>query len=207
MESAIFGLIGVVVGALLATAKDWWFDYRRRRKNLEYLSIRVVSIFDHFVAGCIEVCRDDGLAHYSRDEHGCKVPQVDTPKLELSAIDVDWKSLPSSLMYEILNFPTLVDNANSYISSIVEFVAGPPDYEEFFEGRAEKFSELGLRAMEISTNLRKLCNLPDPIENEEGWSRKELLNRYKSEAIKSIERRNRTNHKVLSDLESNINNA
>lgn len=92
-------------------------------------------------------------------------------------------------------------------SSIVEFVAGPPDYEEFFEGRAEKFSELGLRAMEISTNLRKLCNLPDPIENEEGWSRKELLNRYKSEAIKSIERRNRTNHKVLSDLESNINNA
>jgi hypothetical protein len=207
LESAIFGLIGVVVGALLTTAKDWWFEYRRRRKNLEYLSIRVVSIFDHFVAVCIEACRDDGLAHGSRDEQGCKVPQVDTPKLELSAIDVDWKSLPSNLMYEILNFPTLVDNANSYISSIVEFVAGPPDYDEFFEGRVEEYSELGLRAMEISTTLRKLCNLPDPIENEEGWSRKELLNKYKSEAIESIERRNRSNLEVLSDLESNINNA
>ena len=207
MESAIFGLIGVVVGALLATAKDWWFEYRRRRKNLEYLSILVVSIFDHFVAGCIEVCRDDGLAHGSRDEHGCKAPQVDTPKLELLAIDVDWKSLPSSLMYEILNFPTLVDNANSYIYSIVEFVAGPPDYEEFFEDRAEQYSELGLRAMEISTKLRKLCKLPDPVENEEGWSRKKWLKKYKSEAIESIERRKRSNLEVLIDLESNKNNT
>lgn len=207
MESAIFGLIGVVVGALLATAKDWWFEYRHRRKKLEYLSIRVVSIFDHFVAGCIEVCRDDGLAHGSRDEHGYKAPQVDTPKLELSEIDVDWKSLPSNLMYEILNFPTLVDDANSYISSIVEFVAGPPDYEEYFEGRAEKYSEIGLRAMKISEKLRKSCNLPDLIEEEDGWSRKELLSKYKSEAIESIERRNRSNQKMLRDLESNTNTA
>jgi len=193
LESAIFGLIGVVVGALLTTAKDWWFEYRHRRKNLEYLSIRVLSIFDHFVTSCIEVCRDDGLTQGSRDEHGCKAPQVDTPKLELSSIDVDWKSLPTNLMYEILNFPTLVDNANSYISSVVEFIAGPPDYEEYFEGRAEKYSKLGLQAMEISATLRKLCNLPEPIENEDGWSRKELLNRYKSEALESIARRNMPN--------------
>lgn len=207
MESAIFGLIGVVVGALLATVKDWWFEYRRRRKDFVYLAIRVVSIFDHFVAGCIEVCRDDGLFQGQRDEHGCKVPQADTPKLELSAIDVDWKSLPSSLMYEILNFPSIVDSANSYISSIVDFVAGPPDYEEYFDGRAEKYSELGLHAMELSKKLRKSCDLPHPIEEEDGWSRKELLDKYRSEAIESIEQRNRSNQKMLKELESNSNTA
>lgn len=206
MESAIFGLIGVVVGAFLTAAKDWWFEYRHRQKNLDYLAIRVAPIFDHFAADCIEVCRDDGLFQGSRDEHGCKVPQVDTPKLELLAIDVDWKSLPTDLMNEILNFSTLVDTANSYIISIIDFVAGPPDYDEFFEERAEKYSELGLRAIEISTNLRKICNLPNPIE-EEGWSRKELLGKYKMRSIEAIAQRNRSSQKVISTINNNTNNA
>ena len=101
MESAIFGLIGVVVGVALTTAKDLWFDYRRHDKNLKFLSIHIVCLFDRFIRGCIEGTRDDGLAFGSRDKDDCKVPQVKHPTLDLMPIDVEWKSLPSKLMYEI----------------------------------------------------------------------------------------------------------
>ena len=177
MESAIFGLIGVVVGSLLSTANDWWFENRSRQKNLEYLSIRIVSIFDHFINSCLDVCRDDGLLN----NDGYRVPQVDTPKLDLSTLDVEWKSVPTNYLYEILNFPSLIDDANSYIISIVDHVAGPPDYKEAFEARIEKFSNLGLQALDISEKLRKIANLPDSIESEDDWSKRELLKRFQSE--------------------------
>ncbi len=189
MESAIFGLIGVVVGAVLATVKDWWFDNRRRKKDLEILSIHVVCLFDRFVAGCIEVISDDGLSYGSPDKDGCKVPQVDHPTLDLMSIDVEWKSLPSQLMYEILSFPTLIEDANSYIDAVVEFEANPPDYEEFFYTRTEKFSELGLQAIKLTSVLRERSNLPEVAENEEGWSRRKIL----MKALESIGKQNNAN--------------
>lgn len=47
--------------------------------------------------------------------------------------DVNWKSLPVTLMYEILRLPVLIQDAENHISDIAEYVAGPSDFEEVFE--------------------------------------------------------------------------
>jgi len=201
LKTAIFSLIGVIVGAFLATAKDWWFERRRQKKNLSYLAIHVVNILDRFVASCIEVTQDDGLCYGQRDEQGCKVPQAEHPTIDFMSIDVEWRSLSPKLMYEILNFPTLIEDAKSYISIVTEYEAEPPDYEEYFETSTIKFSELGLLAIDLSNKLRELGNLPSANENEEGWSRRELLNKAKIETIEVAEKRRKRQQELMNDLE------
>jgi hypothetical protein len=200
LKTAIFSLIGVIVGAFLATAKDFWFERRRQKKDLSYLAILVVNKFDRFVAGCIEVTRDDGLCYGQRDEQGCKVPQVEHPAIDFMSIDVEWRSLSPKLMYEILNFSTLIEDAKSYISIVTEYEAGPPDYEEYFAISTIKFSELGLLAIELSNKLRELGNLPPANESEEGSSRRELLNKAKNETIEIVEKRREKQQKLINDL-------
>ena len=181
MKTAIFSLIGVIIGAVLSTAKDWWFHNRSQKKEIEFLAIQVVFLLDRFISWCIDVTRDDGLSHGSRDKEGCKAPQVDHPTFNPMSLDVNWKSLPSNLMYEILNFPLLIQKSNDYIDAVMEYEAGPPDYEEFFNARAAEFAELGLKALSLAKTLRKRSRLPDPPENEEGWSRKEILTKAKKQ--------------------------
>jgi hypothetical protein len=192
--------MGVIVGAALTTAKEWWFDRRPQSKDATFLSIQVIFLIDRFIAGCIEVTMDDGLSYGSPDKEGCKVPQVSHPVFDPTSIDVEWKSLPSNLMYEILNFPLLIEKSNSYIDSVVEHVAGPPDYEEFFDARIAEFSELGLKALSLAETLRKRSKLPDPPENEEGWSRKEILTKAKKQALESTEKRNKANQATWEDI-------
>lgn len=157
-------------------------------------------MLDNFVANCIEVTLDDGLAYGSRDKDGCKRPQVEHPTIDLKSLDVEWKSLPSDLMYKILNFPTLIADANSYISAVLDYEAGPPDYEEFFEARTVKYAELGLLAISIIETLRKKCNWPEDVTHEEGWSPKERLSKARKKILDSIERRKLGNHHLLSHL-------
>lgn len=105
MESAIFGLIGVTLGALLTVAREWWFQSRKNRKDAEYLSILMSCELERYMARCAEVVGDDGLSEGQRDEHGYCTIQVKVPKFEPLAFSVEWKSLPASLMFEILDLP------------------------------------------------------------------------------------------------------
>lgn len=133
MDKALIGLIGVVVGVFLTLIKDWWFEYRNRRKNIEFLCIHIVCMLDRYVGGCVDVVNDDGLYLGQHGADGCKHTQATLPKFEPQSIDVEWKSLPANIMYEILNFPNEIEDANFRIEAEYEYAAGPPDFDEFFE--------------------------------------------------------------------------
>jgi hypothetical protein len=101
MESAVFGLLGVVIGSLLTVAKEWWFQNRKSRKDAEYLSIQVSCELERYAARCAEVVADDGLCEGRPDENGYCTPQVTPPEFDPRSFDVEWKALPASLMYEV----------------------------------------------------------------------------------------------------------
>ena len=60
MDSVVSGLIGVVTGSLLSTAKDLLLDWRTIRKDIKYLSVQIVYMLERFSQGCAEVVRDTG---------------------------------------------------------------------------------------------------------------------------------------------------
>lgn len=124
-------------------------------------------MLDRFLEGCTGVAGDDGLSYGRPNEEWEREFQVSAPDFEVQSLDVDWKSIPAELMYEILSFPDLVSAATHRVSGAFEF-ADPPDYEEGFEERQYQYAYLGLKASEIANKLRSKYRLP---ENERGnWN-------------------------------------
>jgi hypothetical protein len=196
VESAIFGLIGVALGALLSVAREWWFKSRKDKKDAEYLSILVSCELERYAARCAEVVGDDGLCEGRPDENGYSSIQVETPKFESHALSVEWKSLPALLMYEVLDFPYKAELAAQRVSAAFEYSATPPDYLEGFEERQLQYASLGLAALELARKLRDYVKLPPRGIGE--WNPAEYMERHKA-AIGS-RRKERTSQYVLTDV-------
>ena len=188
------GLVGVIIGFFLTFLKEVWFKRKEKQKELEYLTIRLTCAFDKFIAGCFEVVHDDGLYQGQLDKDGCRHTQAKTPNIEPETLDVNWKVLPSKLMYKVLNFPLEIEHSNGVISSIAEHVAFPPYYEEYFEERHYQYSNLGLIVFEINKELRMLGKLPDKSFGE--WDSPQKMKSLNVDAIKSKELREEQQRKA-----------
>ncbi len=174
MDKAFIGLIGVILGVFLGILKDWLLQRRKTKKEYEYLTIRVACELDRFVYGCVDVVNDDGTSFGQYDKDGYARIQVVPPIFNPYDIDVEWKSLPHTLMYKILNFPNMLEKANQTITSRFDYVASPPYYEEGFEERQFQYSQLGICASELSTKLRNYGKLPT-IDFSEDWNPNKIL--------------------------------
>jgi hypothetical protein len=159
----VFGLLGIVLGAALsaifAVVRELYAERRSKKKEAEYLAIRMICIFEYFMEGCASVVGDNGLCHGQTDADGYATIQVPAPQLDIQISDVNWKSLPPELMYEILYFPNLIKDAESFIDITFEH-ATPPDYFDGFEERQDQYSKLGLMASELTLKLRSKYKIP-----------------------------------------------
>lgn len=172
MDKAIFGLLGVVLGVILTVLKEWWLQSRKNKKEAEYLAIQIISMLDRFTSACESVVGDDGLCHGQTDSDGYYKIQVAAPTFDPSALQVEWKSLPASLMYEILTFPNEIEVADQHISAKFEYSAYPPEYADGFQERQWQYATLGIGAAALASKLRKHAGLPnkkvsewDPVKN------------------------------------------
>ncbi len=178
MESAIFGLIGVVIGGLLTVVKEWWFQNRKSRKDAEYLAIQVSCELERYVACCAEVVGDDGYCQGQPDENGYCTIQVKPPQFDTKLFDVEWKSLPANLMYEVLDFPYKAELVSQKVSAAFEFEATPPEYWEAFEERQFQYATLGIAASKLATKLRNHVGLP--ARSNEDWNPVSYMEEQKS---------------------------
>lgn len=165
MESAIFGLLGVLLGAVLTVAKEWWFQRRKDRKDADYLAIQVVSQLERYVRGCAAVVGDDGLVEGRPDENGYSRVQVTAPKFEPELLKVEWRSLPTTLLYEVLDLPRKEESASECVDHAFEY-ATPPDFDEGFEERQFRYANLGIAASHLATRLREHAKLPQRGDDE-----------------------------------------
>lgn len=164
---AVFGLLGVIVGGLMAVAGEWLANRASRDRQFNYLAVRVVHALDRLVMSCAEVVADDGLSDGQTDENGCRQIQVPYPWFEPDQLDVEWKLLSPKLLHEILNFPYKIELAERRILNEFEYGDGPPDFINGFETRRLLFGRLGLEANNKATELRKQVNLPE--REKETW--------------------------------------
>lgn len=159
VEKLLIGTAGVVLGATLTFLREFWRDNRDQKKKSEYLAIRAVCILERFIDGCVSVALDDG----ERNEQHCLRTTTSRPGLDFEELDVEWQALPFDLMYEILNFPSDLEQASGKIDSVAEYVAFPPDYEEVFEERQFQYSSLGLKANDLTVRLRAKYGMPKKV--------------------------------------------
>jgi hypothetical protein len=170
MESAIFGLVGVVIGGLLNIAKDWWIEGQNKAKNAEYLSIQIACALERYAFNCAEVVQDDGTCCGQPDKDGWYIPQITPPEFDPMSFDVEWKSLPVELMYEILNFPYKAKLGEQQVTAVFEYGDGPPDFPDGFKERQWQYATLGLAAWELAENLRKHIKIELLPKNVGNWN-------------------------------------
>jgi hypothetical protein len=199
MEIALIGLVGVFLGVVLATIKDLWIGHNSRNKRAEYLAILISCIFDRFVDGCVAVVNDDGLFQGQPNPEGYRETQVSTPEILIQSIEVDWQSLPSNLMYEILSFPNHIEGANQKIGIVSTYEASPPDYEEAFEERQYQYTILGISAANLAERLRGKYNIPD--RNYESWNPIDYLEKEKTTILKRRSERQEGSQAILNNME------
>lgn len=186
MLGAIFGLIGVIIGASITWFKEYWTNKDATRKNAQYLAIRVVCILDKFVEDCVDVIKDDGLSFGQRNPDGCLDPQVKAPGAPVFPGDVDWKSIDHELMYKILSFPSDVDGGDRIIK-FTEDIASPPDFEDWFAERRFQYSRFGLAAYKLSEELSIKYNIKKKTYND--WNPLECLQQSMDRATQNRQKR------------------
>lgn len=125
MVAAIFGLVGVLLGSLLSTAKDFWFQRLKYQKEREYLAAIVSCALESYVQQCADAVGDDGLYQGQTDPEGNRYIQTDTPTFSPESFNVEWKSLPSSLMYQILMLPNQGKAAERIVSDTYATCCSP----------------------------------------------------------------------------------
>lgn len=153
--SAASGLCGVWLGGRLTWKRESLREAERVGKESSYLAILVVAHLERFANGCWSVACDDGTSEgrpAGRDgEYYMATSEI--PTFDPLVLDVNWKVLPSNLMFEILNLPYKNEQLVSHIAGVGEF-ADPPDYTDYFWARQYGFAELGLEVSELSRQLR-----------------------------------------------------
>lgn len=147
--SALSGLVGVFLGAVISLFGQWWAERRSRQRQASYLAIRVLCVLDEFVYECTEVADDQGMAGPNDSYEPTKEHDPNAPSFPN---DVDWKSIDSALAYDILSLPHKINIAQRSI--------------ELAETRGEDFEEwqyqyviLGLDAANLAAKLRKECKI------------------------------------------------
>ncbi|MDR3053948.1 MAG: hypothetical protein LBU53_00875 [Zoogloeaceae bacterium] len=159
MES-IIGFVGVILGAALTLIGEWWFQSRKAKKDAEYASILISYKLERYMFQCEKVVKDDGIGD---DEDPNRVDeltrQVKEPTFDPLSLNVEWKSLPAKLVYDIFNFPHKAEIAEQAIYRAWD-VSDPP-HELEFEERQLQYATLGIEASELVHELRKHANLPE----------------------------------------------
>lgn len=172
MNEAIYGLLGVIIGAAIPVLQTQWVNKQTTKKNARYLAIRLVCILDNFMEGCIDVIKDDGLSNVQPDIDGCLVAQIPSPHISVYPNDVDWKSIDHNLMYKILSLPSEVEMAKRMVAEAFK-ISEPPNFEQFFNERRFWYSYLGLVALWLSQQLTKRYNIQS--KNYNNWNPEEEL--------------------------------
>jgi hypothetical protein len=163
MNAAIFGFIGVLLGSTLPLISQWLSERVQRTRHARYLAIRVICVLEQFINECSHVVNDDGLRMGQRDKYDCLHEQVDNPAPPVYPSDVDWKSIDHATMFDLLAFPNKVEAGRQAVFFMRDF-ADPPDYEEYYDERQLRYSELGLKAGAIVSHIKATYRIGDVTE-------------------------------------------
>lgn len=176
--SAASGLGGVWLGGRLTYKREASRENERNKKEASYLAILVTAHLDRFVNGCLQVSFDDGTSdgQPAGNDGVYHMATVAVPSFDPLALSVDWKVLPASLMYSILNLPYQIEVLNNKIAGVSEF-DNPPDFAETFCARQYGFAVLGLEVSELTRQLSLHAGLPIHTLVEGEWNRDDFLKR------------------------------
>lgn len=185
--TAVSGLGGVYLGAWLTTRRDDARAAAQQKHELHYIAALVGAHLDRYVARCVAVAYDDGTSEgRPAGDEGLYHQAVEPlPEFDPLALKLDWKALPSDLMYAILALPSRANEINHALEN--PGFEDPPDFPAFFQARQLGYTELGLEAAGLARRLRELVGIAPPPQPFDGWQSREDILRERLDKLESDE--------------------
>lgn len=172
---AVLGVGGTIIAQALSgivgTVKELWFSRRKRRWDARHLALRTILALDEYVGECYAATFDS--AEFSSDGTEFKFRDGTVPQCKLPE-DADWRLLEPRLMEDVMWLPSHHQNNSDGLSSLDVY---PPDWDDYFERRAEGYAKLGKRALDLIGRLCREYRIrqperPDYYNPKEGFQRK-----------------------------------
>ncbi|WP_413508562.1 hypothetical protein [Serratia proteamaculans] len=148
-----------------------------------FIATELVFKLEDYAAACAAAAEDDG----EPDERGYSRATSRVQPLEFDDVTGDWRALPASVMYRVLEFHVLQPEASGAMAHAFEHDS-PPDFSWAFRERRYQYARLGLRALFLAKRLRKITGMPSSRLDKYDWSpqrrlwqcwRKERKSRHK----------------------------
>lgn len=156
---ALIGLAGVVIGAFISAAAQWWMQARSEAKERTFTTSFLVTALDQLAIDCFRVSQDDGTGQGFPDYEQDWRIRVPDPQLTVSADQVNLRHLDPATTYGILVIPHRIKSIAHAVAGSFEF-DDPPDFQTSFEERQYLFAQLGLDVAMLSDKIRRENSIP-----------------------------------------------
>jgi hypothetical protein len=127
-------------------------------------------VLEDYVESSAPVTQDDG----EPDERGFYRATTRVQPLEFNDVAGDWRALPASVMYRVLEFHVLQPEASGAIAHAFEYDL-PPDFSWAFRESRYQYARLGLRALFLAKCLRKITGMSSSRLDKYDWSPQKIL--------------------------------
>lgn len=170
--------VSTITAALGAVSLTHRFTRKREQAAAEqkiaadryFIATELVFKLEDYAAICAAVAEDDG----EPDERGYSRAISRVQPLEFDDVTGDWRALPASVMYRVLEFHVLQPEASGAIAHAFEHDS-PPDFSWGFRERRYHYARLGLRALFLAKRLRKITGMPSSRLDKYDWSPQNTL--------------------------------
>ena len=170
MSEAIFGFFGVIIGSAIPWIQSTLSRRDQQKRDGNYLAVRVVSILEKYIYDCVDVVYDDGTAFgQPAGKDGYHEDTAKNPGAITFPDDINWKSIPPSIMFKLLLLPSEAENINRKIAFSQDF-AEPPDYCEYYSERQKGYAALGFKVVLLKEELCNEYNIS--LKTAKEWSPK-----------------------------------
>ncbi|MBP2157442.1 hypothetical protein [Erwinia rhapontici] len=145
----------------------------KRLTEFRFICSTLIFRLEAFAQGCADVAQDSG-----KSNGGKFTANYLYPGISFSDVDGDWKSLPSRLLYHVLELPVLCQDAVLRIDGETEHcIFNPLEHHSAWEVRQKYYAELGTRACELAIELRRLSGFPESDLASGEWSAMSVLSK------------------------------
>lgn len=135
-----------------------------------FIATELVFKLEDYAEACAAVTQDNG----EPDERGLYRSTTQVQPLEFDDVTGDWRSLPASVMYRVLEFHVLEPEASGAIAHAFDHDF-PPDFSQAFRETQYQYARLGLRALFLAKRLRKITGMPSSRLDKYLWSPQNTL--------------------------------
>lgn len=186
--AAAIGAGAALLGVALSFGRDWFVQRLKDGEQRTFVAIRLAAELEDFATRCALAASDHGepqIQTHGQEEY---VARYSTPEFEIDYSGYEWRLIPKDLLLRILEMPYLVRRAHAYLEGVNEFIASPPNYEEFYSERSIKFGLLGAAALRLAQDLRVrhgATPVISSIDPDDEYDLESHLNDIVSDVLKS----------------------